>query len=386
METRRRRRQYRSCDQCRKGKRACDGEVPDPPPEIISSRDEPNISSNSPCSNCTKWRKACTYNWLSTAPPEPCKKKPRRNTAAHDTAGIEVTDALTNSNLYQQPLNFMPSLAEGFERSRRASNISDRNSSLSSNRSAFTSDGLDGSSPEVDTSGPTSFSIPILHNPFSDGAREIETWPISTSYKSNAISPSASARSTFRPSPRVLKSIDYDDYLINCLLESDETSNWYAGAARDDGTRSLSSASNDLSDRFERSALVKNMFRIYNDSMENALSCWLAEQCCPYSMAVAGGDASRGSLPNPSEPEKGSSWPNSVSNRVFSRVLRLDHAFGTSKGQQLTVVEDKKASRALLSTIMAFASQWATQPSQRAGTFTAGILSVIAAINRSIPI
>lgn len=52
------RRQYRSCDQCRKGKRACD---------IVLSEDSGSThQSAAPCSNCAKTRKSCTLDWLNS--------------------------------------------------------------------------------------------------------------------------------------------------------------------------------------------------------------------------------------------------------------------------------------------------------------------------------
>ena len=360
METRLPRRQYRSCDQCRKGKRACDGRAPERLREVSTAHAGSNISPCSPCANCVKWRKDCTYNWLSATQPEPRRKKPRHNPGASETASTGGIDTM-----YQQPSNFfVPSLAEGSESSSFASDVSAQNSSLSSSQSGFPPDTLDGSSSELDTFARTSCTVPIFSSPFDDGARGIEGQSIPTFCRHNAYGWSADQKAC-QSCTRDLISIDYDDYLIKRLLKSDNSSTRYPGAPEDEHMGGLHPTSNDLAGRFERSALIKNMFRIYHDSMENALSCWLAEQNCPYSVVVAGNSPSHGSLRNPAETERAPNW----TNRIFSRVLRLDHAFGTTRGQQLTAVEDKRASRALVSAIMAFASQWATQPSQRVGTF-----------------
>lgn len=371
MKTRPPRRQYRSCDQCRKGKRACDGDVPESLPEVNPAPAGADISPRSPCSNCTKWRKDCTYNWLSTAPCERRTKRPRRDTAGSETADADVTDSTSTNNLYQQRFGFVtPLLAESFESSTSAPGVSDQNASASSSQCGLTAGALGGSSPELDASGQIPFHIPILNNPFGEVARELEARPSAAFCQNNAISPPASGSSpgqnTFESSTRDFKPIDYDDHLLKRLLESDDRSTRCPEAAGDEYISGLSPASNDLAGRFERSALIKNMFRIYHDSMENALSCWLAEQNCPYNVVVAGNRFG----PDPGAREGRSNCH--LSNRIFSRVIRLDRAFGAFKGRQLTAVEDKRASRALLSAIMAFASQWATQPSQRAGRFTAG--------------
>jgi hypothetical protein len=56
------RRQFRSCDQCRKGKRACDIAIPD---GFVAGAGV--LMPSEPCSNCAKTRKACTIEWLSSA-------------------------------------------------------------------------------------------------------------------------------------------------------------------------------------------------------------------------------------------------------------------------------------------------------------------------------
>jgi len=64
------RRQYHSCDQCRKGKRACD---------IVLSEESVSAQSTAPCSNCVKTRKSCTLVWLNSAKQSLTKGKERRN-------------------------------------------------------------------------------------------------------------------------------------------------------------------------------------------------------------------------------------------------------------------------------------------------------------------
>ncbi|KAL1976744.1 hypothetical protein VTN31DRAFT_3026 [Thermomyces dupontii] len=67
MSSKARRVQHRSCDQCRKGKRGCDANVGK---ALLIRRNAlcqttPNeLSPWDSCSNCKKWRRACTFNWL----------------------------------------------------------------------------------------------------------------------------------------------------------------------------------------------------------------------------------------------------------------------------------------------------------------------------------
>lgn len=66
------RRQYRSCDQCRKGKRACD--------IVLSEEPGSTHQSAAPCSNCAKTRKSCTLDWLNSNQPSIPKGRERRDT------------------------------------------------------------------------------------------------------------------------------------------------------------------------------------------------------------------------------------------------------------------------------------------------------------------
>lgn len=67
MSSKARRVQHRSCDQCRKGKRGCDANVGKA--LLIRRNAACQTTSNEllpwdSCSNCKKWRRACTFNWL----------------------------------------------------------------------------------------------------------------------------------------------------------------------------------------------------------------------------------------------------------------------------------------------------------------------------------
>lgn len=95
--------------------------------------------------------------------------------------------------------------------------------------------------------------------------------------------------------------------------------------------------------------LAEGLLKIYHDSFENALSCWLTERTCPYSRA------SEVALVN----EAGPDW-----NRIYHRVFRLDRVTSPIRGRGLTCQENKAVSRALNLAIFAFATQWA-QSGQR---------------------
>lgn len=102
-----------------------------------------------------------------------------------------------------------------------------------------------------------------------------------------------------------------------------------------------------------RAAMSRNLIRIYHDSMENALSCWLTEHNCPYS------ESTDAIIPENRMKEWGPSW----SNRMCMRVCQLDRVSASIRGRALSAEEDRKAARALHLAIMSFASQW-TQHAQ----------------------
>ena len=113
-------------------------------------------------------------------------------------------------------------------------------------------------------------------------------------------------------------------------------------------------ASENTANQTARAAMSRNLIRIYHDSMENALSCWLTEHNCPYS------DSITKVLPNRRMEDWGPSW----SNRMCIRVCKLDRVSSSIRGRALSAEEDKKAARALHLAIMSFASQW-TQHAQK---------------------
>ena len=93
----------------------------------------------------------------------------------------------------------------------------------------------------------------------------------------------------------------------------------------------------------------EGLLKIYHDSFENALSCWLTERTCPYSAKADISLAKDG----------GPDW-----NRMYHRVFRLDRLASSIRGRQLTFDEDKAVGKALNSAIFSFATQWA-QSSER---------------------
>jgi hypothetical protein len=107
-----------------------------------------------------------------------------------------------------------------------------------------------------------------------------------------------------------------------------------------------------LGQKTSQGFVTNSFLRIYNDSMENSLSCWLTEHNCPYTMTRY--------KPSILSARKATQeWGGSWSNRMYNRVTQLDRAYASLRIRNLTVEEERTVSKALNMAIMSFASQWA---------------------------
>ncbi|KAK5736907.1 hypothetical protein LTR17_007051 [Elasticomyces elasticus] len=101
-----------------------------------------------------------------------------------------------------------------------------------------------------------------------------------------------------------------------------------------------------LTEENNRLTIKTGLVKIYHDSMEGALSCWLTERNCPYSAAAFDGT---------------NVWGAAWANRIVTRVCDLDKAYSmtgsvSARGQQ-------QATKVLNAVVMAFASQWSQSES-----------------------
>ncbi|KAF4453969.1 hypothetical protein F53441_3494 [Fusarium austroafricanum] len=125
------------------------------------------------------------------------------------------------------------------------------------------------------------------------------------------------------------------------------------------------SVTHNMMTKTNNNLISDNLMRIYHDVLEHALSCWLSEETCPYKPNT---------ITRPSN--NGVSWlashfeglsvgqPKQQDNRIYRRVIQLDKQAQSTKLIRLSKSEDRAASKALHLAIMAFATQWA-QGSQR---------------------
>lgn len=102
--------------------------------------------------------------------------------------------------------------------------------------------------------------------------------------------------------------------------------------------------------------------RVYHDSFENALSCWLTERTCPYGIRALPPNGAY-SVDRSIFTEWGPNW----SNRICRQVFSLDRSSAVIQDRPLTRFEDRAASKTLSLAILAFATQW-SQSSERSRT------------------
>lgn len=294
-----RRRQRRSCDSCRRGKRACDAE-------------KCADFANQTCSNCLRKNQVCTFNWLKTASENhQDRDRKRRRSSFQSSNGYTEGSTSTRSHSFQgRP---------------RLRSIANNTHYQLPDRSAQWLSSLNENGMQEDC-----FNITPMEDD-ENGTNEAisfdELSPVQ-SRKSSRLSffdSCRSGRSSFDtgPHPRYHK--------------NDSTSPF----------RDIL-----LGERSSRGFVTNGLLRIYNDSMENSLSCWLTEHNCPYTIkhckppSISARKASR---------EWGSSW----SNRMYNRVIQLDRAYASLRIRTLTAEEERTVSKALNMAIVAFASQWA---------------------------
>ncbi|KAK4953229.1 hypothetical protein LTR10_008935 [Elasticomyces elasticus] len=96
-----------------------------------------------------------------------------------------------------------------------------------------------------------------------------------------------------------------------------------------------------LTEESNRLTIKTGLVKIYHDSMEGALSCWLTERNCPYSAAAFDGT---------------NVWGANWANRIVTRVCDLDRAY--SMTGSVSASGQQQATKVLNAVVMAFASQW----------------------------
>ncbi|KAJ5291919.1 hypothetical protein N7478_001170 [Penicillium angulare] len=347
METTRRR-QLHSCDPCRKGKRGCDA------PKI---RNENGFSS---CSNCTRWNKDCTFNWLaskrvgakeirkeSRKKTQPPASNPSRNSDIQSLAqshGAELDEILRSTSSHPESLEgiftFTNTPPEYAPTPYQPGNIpleARSTSEWSDEQSTFFT-----WTSNIPFNGPMNTVTPGSNSSFSGVESETASDALSLLLEGDLNTLEVGNGDIILPT-------ECED-----TYEKKKSIQQYSSMAAQEAPWSFCVASDKAAKEYARSTMTRNLVRIYHDSMENALSCWLTEHNCPY------GDSAGGIIPY----KEKEAWAPNWSNRMCIRVCRLDRVASSVRGRTLSAEEDRTAARALHLAIMAFASQW-TQHAQK---------------------
>lgn len=322
-----RRRQNTSCDQCRSGKRRCDVRFR---VEDVAGTASSHASQHLPCTNCKRWKKTCTIEWIKSLDkhkqPEPLQG------ALHDTPldNFCLNENITSPLWFQDGLTLLASdqqtEMDGFGKLPQFPDVGLQPSFYSDFSSS-------------DAASLHSMNRAASLASFVTGERhpDAEYYPDGSQVQEAAYyAPSIDLPSfeSFAGSDYMNKSTQSQD----TSWDSENSDNLEAlipGRTASPFTAQL------LSEEWNRLSIKKGLLKIYHDSMEGALSCWLTERNCPYSSAAfEGGDV----------------WSSNWGNRIVTRVCELDKAYSTTNS--LSVHEQNQASKVLNLVVMAFAAQW----------------------------
>ncbi|KAE9374936.1 hypothetical protein N431DRAFT_336457 [Stipitochalara longipes BDJ] len=374
------RKQHRSCDQCRKGKKGCDAVIlKDFGNDLADNNVEGSWGRGTlplgPCSNCTKTGKDCTFVWLFSQE----RDRIQRINNGPGLSSKRVKLPATEIQLDISSLNSLPSdgprgrlkkfsasssspkrvrrggrgqsehsSIASLEQSARPSalqwdfdNLSEGDSvfespetfcSISQSWRRYSSYGEETSQPpqfsNFDWSGP--LSTEPFHDKISDGKGS--SMKYSSSAASGISRMGRNQTGTSIPKKRPIQTpVDISPFSI---------------------PENLATFTN-------KSLITENLMKVYHDSMENALSCWLTERTCPYGNRALASDGA-----DSIDPSMLREWGPDWSNRICRQVINLDRKFAVIQDRPLTKFEEKTASKALNLAIMAFATQW-SQSSER---------------------
>jgi len=357
------RRQYQSCDQCRKSRRACDaaalGVVGYPQADDLKHEHDGPYEA---CSNCSRRNKKCTFDWLRRLSKQALPKGVKRKLEltgfgdAHYSLPLgRAEDTKKVDDFSESPTNAIardPSLPRSLEEDISANEPSSR---IAAKGTPFRSDdtepcqqqqesGLGAALNDQNIIADDACSLTLSPGP-ADPLQPPRTLlvPLNADVVGNEeslgdqqwkVDPSLS-----RSSRHPLQSGRGYSSLLTRYLHS-----MNAG---------LSPLQHRVTELANKSMIAEGLLQIYHSSFELSLSCWVTERNCPYERELASlhrgiespiGD--QGTLRSPGE------------NRLISRVCRLDAAFAPLRRRPLSASESRAASRALNAAIMAFASQW----------------------------
>ncbi|KAJ5057425.1 hypothetical protein J3E72DRAFT_387425 [Bipolaris maydis] len=324
------RKQNRCCDQCRKGKRACDAAIlEDTLLETSRTGASPTVFHYSDvygplasCGNCEKTKKTCTFEWLrsqrvsqASQPQVTNAPSPKRRRTRSDSGKLQIQP-------HEQPLlNITPpelGFTFGDFPCGAASFAIDPTPNFM--EEPFLKGEMDDAEPLIDYVGALSEEHYVSDKP-DDSPRTDYEANSTTDVKSASTNESLVRVDRKRRRRSSSASVSYSAPPYPVISYADKI---------------LLSGNN--------MHLSEKLLKIYHNSFENALACWVTERTCPYSART------NSLLATNARPD----WTS-----IYHRVIRLDRLASTIRGRKLTQGEDQAASRALDLAVLSFASQWA---------------------------
>ena len=360
-----RRKQHSSCDQCRRAKRACDAAWR---AEHIETKGGQHFSTTTHsagqngkhqiprtnCSNCQKNGRNCTFEWLQYSMPKSNKGNIKHK---HSDGRTGFSTELPRRTLKATSFPQDTTLAW--------SSIQKRNSFLpwpNVDWDNFGSQQLQPSgAPNAWRDSPIHFDPPPLLESFSDPSTEASdscySFPIEASTNTTAVNEDDIWNAQHEMSEFRLDTNGSALADIDMLLPQTEFQDELRLPGVEDNFTPSFFLADKVSSAINRLSLSQNWLRVYHDSLENALSCWLTERNCPYSEKT---QDRRTRISNFSAADTvAGEWGPKWSNRIYARVCRLDQVSSSLPGKPLTTLQQSKASKALNLSIMSFGVQWA---------------------------
>ncbi|KAN0060005.1 hypothetical protein ACQY0O_007978 [Thecaphora frezii] len=307
------RRQYRSCDRCRSGKRACDASY-----ASVAEALERKVA----CSNCKKKGKACSFQYVLSILGGP----------GFTTAALQPPGGTDASESPTAALNTDPDETcslESDELEPVASNDHITNAAVALRYSRISAD-LDAAQPEPSSDA---------HTDASDAGAKVP-------------SDHAAALVHHVGLPRAADPVAVRPYLPpKTVGTSRSLTGWDMGwdRARHNVLQclqgvSFQSASSRLATNLDRIYLNDGLIRVYEGAAEQALRCWVTSSNTPYMLERLSHPTMQGHSPN--------------HQLVYWRICELDRGSRSLLGRG-SPSEDVEVMEAFHAVILAFAAQWA---------------------------
>jgi hypothetical protein len=412
------RRQYQSCDRCRKGRRRCDAVSLG-----IDTFGRSDLTTKSQirrrgCSGCQKFNKECTFEWLRSIPrqvlPRRLKAKPKpseqrfRDQPGFD-AGFPSADLSPTHNAekpektetgtgFRDELDLdiglddlsLPEDGLLLAVDYRLGSILRPDLSGQPKAVSFSGAACEFVSPKLfDQSG---FSRDQFHavNPTTGESGDLAVWVQTNdrtgqTYRDSGHDPifetlwvnetqSSRQSDSGMPIPTIdgIQVTSFEDQTD--LLELDHHQNklqdpfsgWFPNTTSPSSRTAdaklltnrvttqnwptISMQEHRLADISNKITISNDLMKIYCDSLENALECWVDGETCPYRIETDVGLRSHAVNEQTKSP--------SISKTFYNRVHALDVVFSRQRPRPLTRAEDSGSSKVLKLAIMAFACQW----------------------------